>query len=360
MCLVLLALGLACAGASDGTVDETTGTSDDALSASARADAATDALFNHFWDGHYLRDAYPGDGKEAGYWIFAQAFDAMADAVQRTGGAKFKQHLATLYAAQDAHGWSREWFDDENWMALALIRAYDATQNHEYLNRAEWLFADIERDGRTTTGIWWDRAHTQKATASNFGPAITAARLNERTGKASYKIAAEEIYDYWYSTMVDRTTFQVADHRNANGTVDWRKFTYDTGLAIGASIELHQITGNEHYLSHAYGFGSYMIHEQVTPSTFGPILHDAGCTGDCDAFKGIGFRFLTKLYALDTHQTQYRTVLTASARAIWSSARNTHSNTFASDWSGPSHPHTSLAADASAVMSLNLAAEHSL
>src|SRR5262249_32023375 len=145
-----------------------------------------------------------------------------------------------LYNAQDKRGWSRDFFDDENWMALTLIRAYDVTHDAKYLARAESLFADIHQNGRTSTGIWWNRQHTQKATASNFGPAITAARLNERTGKAWYKQAAQEIYDCWYSTMVNHTTSQVADHRNANGNVDWTKWTYDTGLAIGASIELYK------------------------------------------------------------------------------------------------------------------------
>lgn len=345
---------MACSG-------EGVGTSDDALSA-AHADDATEALFTRYWNGatRDLNDAYPSDHKGAGYWIYAQAFDAMLDAVQRSGNPKFKAHVATLYAARNARGWTRNWFDDENWMALALIRAYDVTHEAAYLARAESLFADIMQNGRTNTGIWWDRAHTQKATASNFGPAITAARLNERTGKASYETDAREIYDYWYSTMVNRATGQVADHRKADGTVDWRKFTYDTGLAIGASIELYRVTNNAGYLSHAHAFGSYLIHDQVTTSSYGSVLHDNSCVGDCGVFKGIAFRFLTKLYELDKSQTQYGDVLHASAQAIWSSARNPRTDTFAIDWAGGPKPNASLGADVSAVIALNLAAEYGL
>jgi predicted alpha-1,6-mannanase (GH76 family) len=352
--LMALAFVAACSG-------EATGADADALAASTRADAATNALVVHFWDNgqSYLRDANPADGKLAGYWIYAQAFDAVLDAAQRTGDKEFHTWIDTLYEGQDKRGWQRDFFDDENWMALALIRAYDVTHDTKYLSRAESLFADIEHNGRTTSGIWWDRNHTQKATASNFGPAITAARLNERTGDASYEKAAVEIYDYWYSTMVNRTTSQVADHRNANGTVDWSKFTYDTGLAIGASVELWNITGNHGYLSHAYQFGDYLIHEQVGPSPYGNILHDNSCTGDCHAFKGIAFRFLTKLFAVDKSQTQYGDVLKASVRAIWYDARNSTSDLFSPDWASASST-TSLAADASAVMALNIAAENGI
>ncbi len=270
---------------------EATGQDADALAADTRADTATTALVTHFWDAsdHNLRSTSPSDGNFAGYWIYAEAFDAVIDGAQRTNGAKFKNWIDALYEAQDARGWQRDFFDDENWMALALIRAYDVTHDAKYLSRAESLFADIDQSGRTSTGVWWDRAHTQKATASNFGPAITAARLNERTGNASYKTAAQEIYDYWYSSMVNRSTSQVADHRNADGSVDWSKFTYDTGLAIGASVELWNITNNENYLGHANQFAGFLIHDEVAPSSYGNILYDDHCTGDCDAFKGIAF-----------------------------------------------------------------------
>lgn len=357
---VLLAVAVAVASAA--CSGESTGEDEDALASVTRADAATAALVNRFYDhgSHYFRDADPSDGKLAGYWIEAQAYDAVLDAAQRTGGKEFHAWIEAGYQAQDARGWSRDFFDDENWMALALVRAYDVTKNQKYLARAEDLFADIDQNGRTSTGVWWNRAHTQKATASNFGPAILAARLEERTGKASYGTAARQIYAYWYSTMVNHTTFQVADHRNGDGSVDWTKWTYDTGLAIGASIELWKITGNHGYLDHAYQFGSYLIHHQVASSNYGPILDDGKCSGDCHAFKGIAFRFLMKLWTLDKSQTQLHDVLKASVRAIWYDARNTKLDVFAPDWNGGAPASTTVAADASAVMALNLAAENGL
>jgi predicted alpha-1,6-mannanase (GH76 family) len=352
--VLTLALLCSCSGS-----DETTDSDSDPLAADTRAHKATAALVQRFWNGgeRYLDDAAPSDGKLAGYWIYAEAFDAVLDAAQRTHGQEDLAWVARLYDGQDRRGWKRDFFDDENWMALALIRAYDVTHDAKYLSRAEWLFADIDSTGRTNTGIWWSTNHTQKATASNFGPAITAARLAERTGKPTYTTAAREIYDQWFATMVDHTTHQVADHRSANGTVDWSKFTYDTGLAIGASIELWKVTGNHGYLDHAYEFGTYLITQEVAPSQFGNILHDANCTGDCHMFKGIAFRFLAKLYTLDRKQTQYYDVLKASLRAIWYDARNTSTDLFSPNWSGGPPNGTSLGAQASAVIALNIAAE---
>jgi predicted alpha-1,6-mannanase (GH76 family) len=334
----------------------------DALASATRADHATAGLVQHFYDSgeRYFHEAWPNDTKAAGYWIYAEAFDAVLDAVQRTKGVEYSKYVAALYDGQDARGWQSDFFDDESWMALALIRAYDVTHDSKYLGRAESLFSDIDQNGRTSDGVWWNRQHVEKATASNFGPALVAARLNERTGDASYKAAAQAIYDQWYSSMVNHTTSQVADHKNPDGSVDWSKYTYNTGLAIGASLELYDITHDHGYLSHAYAFGSYLIHEQVASSPYGNILHDDHCTGDCDAFKGIAFRNLAKLYVLDRTQSQYGAVLHASASAIWDAARNTQDDVFASDWAGGAPSQTSLAADASAVMALNLAAEDAL
>jgi predicted alpha-1,6-mannanase (GH76 family) len=342
---------------------EATGADEDMLSDSGRADAATSALVSHFWDvsQHDFREAFPLDNKGAGYWIYAEAFDAVLDAVQRTGtGSQFHKYIDLAYSGQAARGWQSDFFDDESWMAMALIRAYDVTHDGKYLGQAESLYADINQNGRTNAGVWWNRQHVEKATASNFGPAIVAARLNERTGKPEYKQDALDIYDYWYSTMVDHTTYHVADHKMPDGSVDWTsKWTYNTGLAIGASIELWKITGNQGYLSHAYAFGSYLIHDQVHASAYGNILYDASCTGDCDAFKGIAFRFLTKLYVLDRTQTQYGDVLTASVKAIWA-GRNTQLDIFNADWGSNPPQQTSLAAEASAVMALNVAAENGI
>jgi predicted alpha-1,6-mannanase (GH76 family) len=335
---------------------EATSSDEDALASATRADQATSALLQHFWNAGDFRSA-SNASSAAGYWIYAETFDAVLDAVQRTGGKEDAKWVDAIYSAQDARGWTRDFFDDETWMALALIRAYDVTKDAKYLSRAESLFADIDASGRTSTGVWWNREHTQKATASNFGPAILAARLNERTGKPAYETAAIQIYDYWYSTMVNHTTHQVADHRNANGTVDWSKFTYDTGLAIGASIELWKITSNAGYLSHAHDFASFLIGHQVATTAYGNVLYDAGCTGDCHMFKGIAFRFLAKLWTIDTSKTAYHDVLKASVRAIWYDARNAQNGLFSPDWAGPAPQTTTLAAQASATIALNVAAE---
>jgi predicted alpha-1,6-mannanase (GH76 family) len=382
---IVLTISAGCSGAPEGT-EEPFATGASALGAgSVDADAATHALLERYWNGAYLRDADPATagpcGHEACYWIFAQAFDAVLDGVQRTQGQRFSSWVGRLYDAQDARGWiepqASKFFDDENWMALALIRAYDVTSESKYLCHAVKLYRDIKSEGfrhgsHGFDGIWWNAAHTQLATAANFGPAITAARLHERPAmdacpeaRRGYVDAttterdAREIYGYWRDAMtrVDASgDREVADHAASNcpSGVCWWDYTYNQGVGIGAALELSHMTGDGRYASEAHQMASYMIHNEVQ----GGVLHDHGsCRGDCPAFKGIAYRFLLKLYETDPTQLQYRDVLSTSAVAIWNDARETAREEFGAEWAGPAPKETTLAADASAVMALNLAVE---
>jgi hypothetical protein len=104
-----------------------------------------------------------------------------------------------------------------------------------YLQRAAALFADI-RNGWDTTccgskkgGIWWNKAHTQKATASNAGVVILAARLYEHTQLPTDLDFAKQVYAYWFENMVDPSSYQVTDHINPDGTKVFWKFTTTKG-----------------------------------------------------------------------------------------------------------------------------------
>jgi predicted alpha-1,6-mannanase (GH76 family) len=327
------------------------------------SDALDQMLLSYWSQSHaYLVDT-PGGDTSAGYWIFAQSFDALLDGVERTGGEHYLGLVKTFYDAQNAIGWSRDYFDDENWMALALIRAYDLTGNTTYLSEAESLYADIMSAGWDTTccgpspgGIWWDRAHTEKATASNAGPVITGARLAERTSNPVYLPFAEKVYAYWSAQMVDPTTHQVFDHITSGGEIVKWKFTYNEGLFVGAVVELAKAAGKPSTLAAASPVAGFMRTNETTSGSLGLALYDgtnSGCTGDCAQFKGIGFRYLTSLVEADPAETSTRALLASSAASAWQLARDPALVLFATDWTGPSESGPTLEADSSATVALN-------
>jgi len=337
-----------------------------AAMANARADDAVEAMLLAFWDqGQEYLDASVGSTTATGYWTFAQAWDVVLDAVQRHQGARFTGTLRTFYDAQNAIGWSRSYYDDENWMTLALLRAYDLTGDATYLKEAEALYADITAAwdttccGSTPGGIWWDRAHTQKATAANAGPVVSGARLFERTKNQSYLAFAQKVFSYWAANMVDPTTHQVIDDITSSGQKRAWKFTYNEGLMIGAAVALAHASGDPSPLMLAHEIAGFVLAHETESSPLGPILTDgtsAQCGGDCMQFKGIAARYLATLYAADTSHTDYLALLDDSADAAWTIARDPSSRLYGVDWGAALVPPAQLNATSSAAMAIAAAA----
>jgi predicted alpha-1,6-mannanase (GH76 family) len=292
----------------------------------------------------------------------------LLDGVERTGGAQYAGLIESFYLGQNSRGWTNDYYDDECWMTLALIRAYDLTTNIVYLNQAQALYADVQGGwdntccGSPVGGLWWDKAHTQKATAANAGAALAGAKLYQRTTNIAYLTFAQQVYSFWWANMVNQSTFQVCDHINPDGTKVWWKFTYNEGLMMGASVALFECTGTTTYLNNAHNIANFMVNNEYTPTIYGKALFDggnSGCGGDCHQFKGPGYRYLMQLYRKDLSRTAYFNVLKPSADAIWNLARETNNTIFAVNWAGPTQTNVDQGQQNAAVAALNLWAKQS-
>ena len=336
----------------------------DPSAAALRADAAAGALLDRFWDGGAADfvGAAPPTGERGGYWVSANALDALAAAAERTGAPRWVDAARAFVAAQDLRGWIRDFFDDEAWMALALLRLHALAGDPADLARATALLEDVAANapdagccGASPGGLWWDRAHTQKATASNAIPALAAARLYLRTGDGRWLDFARTTYGWWRDHMVGADG-QVADHEDASGARVWWRFSYDQGAMIGAALALRAATGDDAYLADARRFAAPLV-AATRPTPFGPVLFDgAGCSGDCDLFKGIAHRHLADLLAADPAAPGVAALLAADGEAAWEIARDPSSGLFGVDWGAPAPASTSLAAQVSAAMALGVEA----
>jgi predicted alpha-1,6-mannanase (GH76 family) len=324
-------------------------------------------------DTTYLWDTYPSNGQLTAYWTFAQGFDTIIDAAQRVqknphsldhSFEYYKDLIQRLYVSQDGIGWDRPYIDDMNWMALALLRAYHLTGEKMYLEKCLYLYSKIESNwdvtccGDVRGGIWWDTAHTQKATASNAGPVILASRLYDLTKDVTYLNFAKKVWVYWYETMVSFKNYSVCDHiesPSGNKQCSW-SFTYNEGLMVGASISLYTVTKLELFKSAANKIANYSQVEQIIHAKYGNVLFDGySCNGDCDEFKGIAFRYLMELEQI-TKEFYLKLLLKSCVLSMWNLARNSES-LFAVNWIGPSPKSSDTIQQAqmnAATMALNL------
>jgi predicted alpha-1,6-mannanase (GH76 family) len=300
-----------------------------------RADSALSTLMLNFWP-QLAANTTVFD------WSYAHYWDALVDAGERRGPNAYSGTVLMFYQLQDKRGWTDDYYDDENWITLALLHSYSLTNDSMYLEKAKFVFADIMKGWDTTCcgahpgGIYWHKPNDSKVTAINAGAVISASRLYAATQDQTYLDFAKKTYAYWSTYMVDQTTGHVYDGISTAGVVNttWT-FTYNEGLFIGAILALHAVTNDDTLLPLAHKVAGFMMASEMEKVSFGSILSDGKCGGDGQMFKGVGARYLEQLYQLDPTHTEYRDFLARSGTAAWTLARDPATGDISCDWMGP-------------------------
>jgi predicted alpha-1,6-mannanase (GH76 family) len=330
----------------------------------AIADSASNAL-NYFWSASqsvYMNSNTSGDWAQ--YWPNAHALDVLIDAYLRTGNAALKgQMLALVNGVKVKNGNTliNYYYDDMEWMALACLRAYEATNDVEFKNVVDLLWADIKNGWSADLGggIWWRKDNGSKNTPSNMPAAILAARLYKKFNNPQDLQWANQIYDWNKSVLYDASSGWVYDNIDKNGVknVSW-KFTYNQGTFLGAAFELFKITGNSAYLNDAIKATDYAVSSGFL--TTNGILKDEG-GGDGGLFKGVFVRYFTRLIidgGLEpSKKTMYINFMMTNAKTLWTKGTNKNQVLFGSAWDRAPTTSTDLTIQLSGIMLMEALAE---
>lgn len=145
------------------------------------------------------------------------------------------------------------YYDDNEWVTLALIDMYLITNNTSYLNRAEELFNFIisgwssNSSLRCPGGIYWRVGDLSRNTCSNSPAAEAAAELYLITGDQSYLRWAIRILN-WVNKCLGSPSHLYYDHINPDGTIDETIWSYNQGTTAAAAVSIYEATHNESYL----------------------------------------------------------------------------------------------------------------
>lgn len=237
-----------------------------------------------------------GSSEWVQYWPTAHALDVLVDGYMRTRSQEYLNKMNDLLIgmkAKNGNTWINHFYDDMEWMALASLRAFEATGDAKYKAITDELWVDIKNGWSSELGggIWWNKDRGSKNTPSNMPAAIFAARLYNNFGKAEGLTWAKNIYNWQKSKLYDAGSGWVMDHITAAGVVkpDW-KFTYNQGAFAGAAFELYRATGDALYMNDAIKAIDYGINAIATNG----ILNNEG-GGDGGLFKGVFVRYLTEI-----------------------------------------------------------------
>lgn len=326
------------------------------------AQRATNRLFGAEWPQvlHHAYPSHPDSDAQLHYWWLAHAVDAELDAYDRTGRPR---HLAdaerVVASVRQRNGGDlvNDYFDDMNWMALALHRLWERTRRRSYLDDAVALWTEIRTEGWNDTygeSVAWRREQLDyKNTPSNAPFAILSYRLHRDAGLADATADGDTIVEWMRDTLVDAESGLVADgiNRQGDGAIDWAwRFTYCQGVWVGALVEAYQHHGDPALLEEATHTALFAVREL----TAGPVFRSEG-QGDGGLFKGIYYRYLAQLLA-ELPASRDRRELVAFLRDSTGLLRDTSSTgdllLAGPDWTTAAPQPTDLSTHLSGVMAL--------
>ena len=330
-----------------------------------RAQAAQHTLQTHFWNPEQgIMNQYAPCGGTCNdpyvYWWHAHTLDVLVDGLIRTGDARYAQRIGEAFeGARTLNGGTllHNWYDDMQWMALALLRAYGATGEKRYLEGAQGLWADIQGgwNDHCRGGIAWKKDQLDyKNTPANAPAAILAARLYGLLGHKADLEWAERIYA-WNKTHLDAETGFVWDGMNrlGDGQLEngWH-FTYNQGAYLGAGLALFEITGEQTYLQDALRTAD-AVGTRLIDASSGLLPHEGD--GDGGLFKGILVRYLTLLVQA-VSRPEWVALLQHNAEVLWQAGRDPESGLMGLSWGTPPNGRVCLSGQQSGVMLLEAVA----
>ncbi|KAI0022747.1 glycosyl hydrolase [Xylariomycetidae sp. FL0641] len=232
-----------------------------------------------------------------------------------------------------------DYYDDEGWWALAMIRAHDVgvygMGDQRYIQAAVEIFEDMQKGNSTCGGIFWSKVTLYtNAIANELFLSVAASLANRIPAQKAHYVDIANKQWAWFknSGMINSDNLindGLTDDCKNNGKTTW---TYNQGVILGALVELYKATGDESLLEDASGIATAAI----TTLTKNGVLYE-GCEPDCgtdgDQFKGV---FMRNLYYLHLQKPQevFKNFLLRNADAIWAKDRN-KKNQMGPTWNGP-------------------------
>ncbi|MBT1701953.1 glycoside hydrolase family 76 protein [Chryseosolibacter indicus] len=336
------------------------------LNYSSLADSLQNATYSSFLssDGKYFMQDNAGNTKFH-YWWNAHALDMLVDAYVRTKEGKYAQRMKALVSGvKDTNKGTHiiDYYDDMEWLALASLRAYEATQDVEYLNVTKLLWTDIKTglNGNQGGGIAWRKEQLDyKNTPANAPAIIIACRLYKLESDGQNLELAKSLYSWLKNTLVDPATGLAWDgiNRNKDGQIDKWMFTYNQGTLIGAAFELFNVTREQSYLNDAIRAADNVVNDvQFFP---GGVMKEEG-TGDGGLFKASLVRYLTLLSNSasigSTRRGKYQSVILFNAKTLADKGIKRPTMLVGPDWTKRPASSTELSSQMSGVMLIEAAA----
>ncbi|GAB7353314.1 hypothetical protein MBLNU459_g3812t1 [Dothideomycetes sp. NU459] len=320
-----------------------------------------------------------------GWWNSAQCLTLLADLRQKdsstfltsiTDGPNgvFQHTLASQNRdSTGALAWD-DYFDDQLWWVMALLKTYDVTGNRTFLTVANETFTSVSRNDAESTpcgGLYNSYPQqTGRVASSTIATVLyveAAAMLATRIPslKSHFISLAETQWNWVSKNLLINGIIQGDSLAGSTCTNNHAFLTYIEGVAISATVWLYDATGQVSWLNLAETLANNTMSGKFGMVNNGIVTEfcDASltCNPDIAQFKGILMRGL-KMLAFTKPSAVGGTIpafIKKNADSIWANSRGSD-NLLGEAWAGPfnraSDTATQLASHSSATMALVMAA----
>lgn len=320
-----------------------------------------------------------------GWWNSAQCLTLLADLRQQdsstfltsiTDGPNgvFQHTLASQNRdSTGALAWD-DYFDDQLWWVMALLKTYDVTGNHTFLTVANASFTSVALNDAVSTpcgGLY--NAYPQQSgrvASSTIATVLyveAAAMLATRIPALKTHFINLAVNQWsWISKNLLINGIIQGDSLTGNTCNNNHAFlTYIEGVAISALVWLNDATGQASYLTTAETIANNTMSGKFGMVDNGIVTEYCDASLSCDPdeaqFKGVLMRGL-KMLAFTNPKAcggNIPSFVKKNANSIWANSRGSD-NLLGEAWAGPfsqaSDTATQLASHSSATMALVMAA----
>jgi len=152
-----------------------------------------------------------------------------------------------------------KYYDDNQWMVITFMEAYDLTQDTKYLDRANdtLKFSLSGWDDQLGGGIWWHEQHKDgsKNTCANAPAAVGCLRVARYRDTQQNLDWARKIAKWTTAHLQDRDGLFFDNQKVADGKIEKTKWTYNTALMIRTYLGLWRATDDRKFLTEAKRIG---------------------------------------------------------------------------------------------------------
>nr|WP_295921055.1 glycoside hydrolase family 76 protein [uncultured Dyadobacter sp.] len=206
-------------------------------------------------------------------------------------------------------------YDDNQWIAIACLDAYNRTGEKDYLTVAEeiYKFMMTGYDTQAGGGLYWkeDEKNT-KNTCSNGPGILVALQLYKVKKDQEYLNTAVRLYDWTRKQLRSPDGVYYDAIKIPSLQIDSAKYSYNTGTMLQSAVLLYEMTGKQEYLDEAKTLAEaskrHFYRNNKLPDNYW--------------FNVVLLRGFEELYKIDPKAGDFQ-IFVADAERIWKDERDT-------------------------------------